>query len=94
VYITLLPEVVLQHGAHETTAGGRCERVQKQQSGIPVRPVFMHEYAVKLQTVDYGVAATGTNNYEKKMNFTSVYGSITLKITSWNNYELVEGKNM
>ena len=39
MYITLLPEVVLQHGAHETTAGGRCERVQKQQSGIPVQPL-------------------------------------------------------
>ena len=69
MYITLLPEVVLQHGAHETTAGGRCERVQKQQSGIPVRPVFMHEYADRLQTVATGVAATDTNNYEKKIEF-------------------------
>ena len=70
MYITLLPEVVLQYGAHETTAGGRCERVQKQQSGIPVRPVFMHKYAVNLQTVATGVAATGTNNNDlKRINF-------------------------
>ena len=70
MYITLSPEVVLQYGAHETTAGGRCERVQKQQSGIPVRPVFMHKYAVNLQTVATGVAATGTNNNDlKRINF-------------------------
>ena len=69
MYITLLPEVVLQHGAHETTAGGRCERVQKQQSGIPDRPVYMHENAGKLQTVATGVAATGENNNEKKNEF-------------------------
>ena len=69
MYITLLPEVVLQHGAHETTAGGRCERVQKQQTGTPVWPVFMHKYAVKLQTVAIGVTATGENNNEKKNEF-------------------------
>jgi hypothetical protein len=39
VYITLSPEVVLQYGAHETTAGGWFETVQKQQSGIPVQPL-------------------------------------------------------
>ena len=54
----------------------------------------MHEYAGKLQTVDYGVAATGTNNYEKKNEFyVRLRLNNTLKITSWKNYELVEGKN-
>ena len=39
VSITLLLEVVLQYGAHVITAWGRCETVQKQQSGIPVQPL-------------------------------------------------------
>ena len=39
MYITLLPAVVLQYGAHVITAWDRCETVQKQQSGIPVQPL-------------------------------------------------------
>jgi hypothetical protein len=66
----LCSAVVLQYGAHVITAWGRCETVQKQQSGIPDRPVFMHKYAVKLQTVATGVVATDTNNKRlKRINF-------------------------
>ena len=55
----------------------------------------MHKYAVKLQTVATGVVATDTNNYGKKNEFyVRLRLNNTLKITSWNNYELVEGKNM
>ena len=35
----LCSAVVLQYGAHVITAWGRCETVQKQQSGIPVQPL-------------------------------------------------------
>jgi len=54
----------------------------------------MHEYADKLQTVDYGVAATGTNNYEKKNEFyvrLRLNNTLRVEITSWS--KLVEGKN-
>ena len=91
----MLPEVVLQHDAHVLTAWGRCETVQKQQSGIPDRPVFMHKYAVKLQTVATGVVATDTNNKRlKRINFDNFTSKLRVGIK---NYELVDnlqGKNM
>ena len=53
----------------------------------------MHEYADKLQTVDYGVAATGTNNYEKKNEFyvrLRVNNTLRVEITSWSKVKHVK----
>jgi len=95
VYITLLPEVVLQHGAHETTAGGRCERVQKQQTGIPVRPLKINiNDGNPHLSIRFVCGGHHKQLRLKKVNFDNLWSKLRVAIRVGRNYELVEGKNM